>query len=111
MPWLNAAMTTTSRRADAFGLVMLVAGSVVLPVVGYGIGVWRLWASTRWTRVDKVLGTALGPLALAGPALLYVASRTNEPDGSNSAVAMLVGIASLCVAIAIRLIYKLARTP
>jgi uncharacterized membrane protein len=53
----------TGHEAVAVG--MLTVGAVVLPVVGWLVGVLLLWTSRLWTTREKVLGTVLVP---GGPA-------------------------------------------
>jgi hypothetical protein len=42
-------------------LVLLLIGGVVLPVVGWFVGVALLWASAVWTTRDKLVGTFVVP--------------------------------------------------
>lgn len=58
----------TGHEAVAVG--MLTVGAVVLPVVGWLVGVLLLWTSRLWTTREKVLGTALIP---GGPAVALLA--------------------------------------
>jgi hypothetical protein len=53
-------------------LVLLLIGGLVLPIVGWFVGVLLLWASAVWTTRDKLLGTLLLPGGLALPFLLAV---------------------------------------
>ena len=48
----------------------LLIGGIVLPIVGWVVGVVMLWVSRVWTVRDKVIGTLVLPLGLA-PALVY----------------------------------------
>jgi hypothetical protein len=47
---------------EIIAVLLLSLGSFVLPVVGPVIGVVLVWVSTRWTRPQKVIGSALGVL-------------------------------------------------
>ena len=42
-------------------LVLLLVGGVVLPVLGWFVGVALLWASAVWTTRDKLVGTLVVP--------------------------------------------------
>jgi uncharacterized membrane protein len=52
---------------DVLALVLLLIGGIVLPVVGWFIGVVLLWASSAWTTGEKVIGTLVVPGGLALP--------------------------------------------
>ena len=63
-------------RAGALELaavLFLLLGGIVIPVLGWFIGVVLLWMSPRWTSKDKLLGTLVWPGGLLAPALLVVA--------------------------------------
>ena len=63
-------------RAGALELaavLFLLLGGIVIPVLGWFIGVVLLWLSPRWTTRDKLLGTLVWPGGLLAPALLVVA--------------------------------------
>ncbi|MDQ3865844.1 MAG: DUF1700 domain-containing protein [Actinomycetota bacterium] len=53
-------------------LVLLLVGGVLLPVVGWFIGVALLWASAVWTTREKLVGTLVVPGGLALPLFLAV---------------------------------------
>lgn len=61
------------RRGEVAALWLLLIGGIILPVLGWIIGVIILWASERWTRRDKLMGTFLVPGGLLLPVavLLY----------------------------------------
>jgi hypothetical protein len=48
----------------------LLIGGVVLPIIGWVVGVVLLWVSRAWTVREKVIGTLVVPFGLA-PALVY----------------------------------------
>jgi hypothetical protein len=54
-------------------VLFLLLGGIVIPVLGWFIGVVLLWMSPRWTAKDKLLGTLVWPGGLLAPALLVVA--------------------------------------
>jgi uncharacterized membrane protein len=63
-----------SRVLEVATLVLLLVGGVVLPVIGWLIGVVLLWVSDAWSRRDKLIGTLVVPGGLLLPlALLTVA--------------------------------------
>ena len=51
-------------------LIMLLVGGLVLPVIGWVIGVVLLWTSNVWNVRDKVIGTIFVPGGLGLPILL-----------------------------------------
>ncbi|MEU4604936.1 hypothetical protein AB0F43_18295 [Kribbella sp. NPDC023972] len=52
------------RLRDFAALVLLFFGPFVV-VIGWLAGVWLLWSSDRWNRVEKLLGTLAWPVAYA----------------------------------------------
>jgi len=67
---------TQPGRAGALELaavLFLLLGGIVIPVLGWFIGVVLLWMSPRWTAKDKLLGTLVWPGGLLAPALLAAA--------------------------------------
>jgi hypothetical protein len=62
---------------EVAAILLLPFGGVVIPVAGWFIGLYLLWASPVWTRVEKTAATlvlpfgALGPLLLVGRDPLY----------------------------------------
>ncbi|WP_170177764.1 HAAS signaling domain-containing protein [Thermomonospora umbrina] len=76
------------RSVPAFELVtvlLLLLGGIVLPVLGWVVGVVLLWASARWSVRDKLLGTLVFPggLAVAAWWLFFASgsSTTCDPTG------------------------------
>jgi hypothetical protein len=63
---------------DIVALVLLLIGGVVLPVVGWVIGVVLLWISETWTTTEKVIGTLIVPGGLALPLFLIVVTASAE---------------------------------
>ena len=71
---------------DIVALVLLLIGGVVLPVIGWVIGVVLLWISETWTTTEKVIGTLIVPGGLALPIFLtlitgYAESCSGPPGG------------------------------
>jgi uncharacterized membrane protein len=52
---------------DVVALVLLLVGGVVLPVIGWVIGVVLLWISEAWSTRDKLIGTLVVPGGLLVP--------------------------------------------
>jgi uncharacterized membrane protein len=64
-----------SRALEISTLLLLLVGGVLLPVIGWLIGVVLLWMSDAWNRRDKLIGTLVVPGGLLLPlALLTMAS-------------------------------------
>jgi uncharacterized membrane protein len=53
---------------EVAAVLFLLIGGIVLPVIGWVIGVVLLWASPRWRTADKLLGTFVWPGGLLAPA-------------------------------------------
>ncbi|TWP36049.1 HAAS signaling domain-containing protein [Leekyejoonella antrihumi] len=76
---------------DVIAIVLLLVGGVVVPFVGWLVGVVLLWTSTAWRTRDKLIGTLLVPGGLFAPVLLgggatFFASTTEDAScGSVSA--------------------------
>jgi hypothetical protein len=51
-------------------VLILLVGGVLLPGIGWLVGVTMLWASPRWRLSDKLLGTLVWPGGLCGLAVL-----------------------------------------
>lgn len=52
---------------EVTALIMLPIGALILPVVGWFVGVTCLWVSPAWTTRDKLIGTLVFPGGLAFP--------------------------------------------
>jgi hypothetical protein len=61
----DANPATGQDRRDMATVALLLVGGVV--IVGWVVGVIRLWESARWSVRDKLLGTLVWPLGLAFP--------------------------------------------
>ena len=51
---------------EVVALILLNVGGVIVPVVGWFVGVALLWASPKWTRKEKLIGTFVPPGGLSG---------------------------------------------
>jgi uncharacterized membrane protein len=59
-----------SRALEIATLLLLLVGGVVLPVIGWLIGVVLLWVSDAWDSRDKLIGTLVVPGGLLLPLAL-----------------------------------------
>ena len=66
---------------DIAALVLVLVGGLILPVVGWFVGVALLWASAVWTTRDKLVGTLVVPGGLALPLFLAMFA-TYDVEGS-----------------------------
>jgi len=62
---------------DIAALALLLVGGLVLPVVGWIVGVVLLWVSSTWTIGQKILGTLVVPGGLALPLGLTVLATSS----------------------------------
>ncbi|HKA68522.1 MAG TPA: hypothetical protein VKG85_05305 [Actinomycetes bacterium] len=46
---------------EIFAVILLLIGGIILPVLGWFIGLVLLWSSDRWTNRDKIIGTFVWP--------------------------------------------------
>lgn len=115
------------RRGGAMeGLAIgaLLVGGLIVPGVGWLLGIILLWASSVWSMRDKILGTLVIPGGLAGAAFLSlmampasncVAANGSECPDSGSIPflpeAFLVALAVAPIAVAIYLGRKAFRRP
>jgi hypothetical protein len=67
---------------EVAALVLLPFGGVIVPVAGWLVGVFFLWASDAWTRREKVLGTLIVPGGLLLPLLLLTVGLSGS-GGAN----------------------------
>lgn len=75
---------------------VLPLGGIVIPVLGWLVGVALLWASKVWTFREKVLGTLLVPGGLAAiPIIALVAASSETSCGGGTGHA-----ASVCTSTA-----------
>jgi uncharacterized membrane protein len=63
---------------DIVTLVLLLIGGLVLPVIGWFIGVVLLWTSSAWTTGEKLVGTIFVPGGLALPLFFGVVAVSGE---------------------------------
>jgi hypothetical protein len=79
---------------DLLAVVGLVVGSLVLPVVGWLVGLVLLWRSRSWTTLEKLVGTLVWPggllLPLALPFLPVGAQLMRTPALALTVITVLV---------------------
>lgn len=61
---------------EVVALVLLLIGALIVPIVGWVVGVVLLWISPAWTTKQKWLGTLVLPGGLALPLFLSVISAS-----------------------------------
>jgi uncharacterized membrane protein len=77
----TAPAQVVERRSGALevaALILLLIGGLVLPAVGWLVGVLLLWISSAWTARQKLLGTLVVPGGLALPVSLLVFATSSE---------------------------------
>jgi hypothetical protein len=57
---------------------LLLVGGVILPVVGWLVGVYLLWTSRVWSTRDKLLGTLVLPGGWIGVTVALLAGASDE---------------------------------
>ena len=73
---------------EVTALVLLSIGSLVIPVVGWLIGVVLLWISEVWSTRDKLLGTFVIPGGIGGLWCTRSWGRTAKPVSTRNARAV-----------------------
>jgi hypothetical protein len=66
---------------EVFALIGLLIGGLVIPVVGWFVGVALLWGSRAWTTREKLLGTLVVPGGLATSLFVLVISLSSSISG------------------------------
>jgi uncharacterized membrane protein len=70
---------------EVAAVVLLPIGGIVVPFIGWVVGVILLWASKAWTLRDKLIGTLLVPGGLLLPAYLLLIASSSEVCSSGPA--------------------------
>ncbi len=60
---------------EVAALVLLLVGGLIVPLVGWLIGVVLLWVSNAWNVRDKIIGTLFVPGGLGFGLLLFLVER------------------------------------
>jgi uncharacterized membrane protein len=68
---------------DVVALILLLIGGVIVPVIGWLVGVLILWASATWTTAEKLVGTLVVPFGLALPAFLLTIGVSAHGEGCS----------------------------
>ena len=66
----NADVSRRLTATEVATVWLLLVGGIVLPIVGWVIGVVLLWRSDVWTRNDKLIGTLVLPGGWMLPAFI-----------------------------------------
>jgi hypothetical protein len=81
---------------EVAALVLLPIGGIVVPVLGWFVGVALLWTSERWSVRDKLLGTLVVPGGLALPLALGLFTTTTETCATAPVPASGATLAPVC---------------
>ena len=71
-----------SRWKEIAAVILLPIGGILLPVIGWFIGLVLLWVSDAWNTRDKLLGTLLFPGGLLLPLALGVMAEESSGCGT-----------------------------
>lgn len=88
--------------ADWLALALLLVGGIIIPLVGWIIGVILLWRSPIWTTKEKIAATTIWPggyLAVSYVAIMMLQDAAS-PTSVSPTVTSLVVIAMGAVALA-----------
>jgi uncharacterized membrane protein len=66
------------RGLEIAAILLISAGSFLVPFIGWIVGVALLWASSRFTRADKLIGTLVPPFGFLAPLFLLVAAGSGS---------------------------------
>jgi hypothetical protein len=74
------------QRIDVVAIVLLLVGGLIVPLVGWVVGVVLLWVSDAWKVRDKVIGTVFlpGGLGLTGFIVLLAGLTGDSSSGSSA---------------------------
>lgn len=76
----------SSRALDVLAVVLLLVGGIVIPGVGWVLGVVLLWVSSSWTVGERIVGTLILPGGLAAPLALGLFAARGGVCSSETAV-------------------------
>ena len=96
---LSEALPAGARQALApraglnewLAIPFLLIGGVIIPVLGWFIGVVLLWSSRIWTVRDKLIGTLVIPAGLATTVFLLLGVGTVSGESCSSKTVTTVG--------------------
>lgn len=86
-----------ARALEIATLILLLVGGVVLPVIGWLIGVVLLWVSDAWNSRDKLIGTLVVPGGLLLPVALLTMATSAGSGCSTPVPARGVSEAAPCI--------------
>lgn len=69
---LDIAPRSKAGPLEGFAIAALLLGGVIIPGIGWFLGVILLWVSRVWTARDKLIGTLVLPGGLALPFFLFM---------------------------------------
>jgi uncharacterized membrane protein len=69
------------RGLEIAAILLISAGSFLVPFVGWIVGVALLWASSRFSRADKLVGTLVPPFGFLAPFFLLFAAGSSGTSG------------------------------
>lgn len=75
-----------SGAGEVAALILLPIGGLVVPLLGWVVGVVLLWVSDVWSRREKLIGTFVVPGGLALPVYLFLFSAQFAVSGGESCV-------------------------
>ena len=78
------------RGLEITSVILISAGSFLIPVLGWIVGVALLWASRRFSRADKLIGTLVPPFGFFAPFFLVFAVGAGS-SSSGPCVSQVVG--------------------
>jgi uncharacterized membrane protein len=92
-------------------LIMLLVGSLVLPLFGWVVGVILLWVSNAWNVRDKIIGTIFIPGGLGVPfAVLFLVGAVGAST-PNLAIAGVIALLLAPIVTTAYLAYRLRAHP
>ncbi len=56
---------------EIVAVIALLIGGLIVPVIGWVVGLVLLWVSSRWSLRDKLLGTLIWPGGLLAPLIVF----------------------------------------
>ncbi len=98
--------STSETVYDAGTVLALYFGSLVVPVVGWVVGVVLLWEGPRWSTAQKWLGTLVWPVSFAVAGAVLFAAGTGTDPGAP-APAFWLGVVPALVALPTVFVYLL----
>ena len=77
-----------SGALEVVALILLPIGGIILPILGWVLGVIFLWVSDVWSRREKLIGTFVIPGGIALPFYLFIfgSVQSVETCGGSSSV-------------------------